>query len=85
MDSFSRRLLLQVPGGQVLLPSTLFSANLTSNSPVSSRVRSPSLALDGCSIDLVLVDREPIGRRRPKCHCTQHQSIQIGLVLTSGP
>ena len=40
MDSFSRRLLSQVPGGQVLLPSALFSTNLTSNRPVSSRVRS---------------------------------------------
>ena len=40
MDSFSRRLLSQVPGGALLLPSALFSANQTSNSPVSSRVRS---------------------------------------------
>ena len=63
MESFSRGLLSQVPGGQVLLPSTLFSTNQTSNSPVSSRVRPLFLALDRCIIDLVLVDREPIGRR----------------------
>ena len=40
MESLSQRLHSQVAGGQVLLPSTLFS-NQTSNSPVSSRVRPP--------------------------------------------
>ena len=44
MDSFSRGLLSRVPGGQVLLPSVLFSTTLTSNSPASSRVRPLALS-----------------------------------------
>jgi hypothetical protein len=50
MDSFSHGLLSEVSGGQVLLPSNLFSTNQTSNSPVSSRVRFlPLTLMDACS------------------------------------
>ena len=50
-ESFSHRLLSQVAGGTVLLPSNLFSTNQTSNIPVSSRVRL-SVSLGGCLISL---------------------------------
>ena len=83
MGSLSRQLLTQAAGGQVSLPSSL-NSNLTSNSPVSSRVRCPSsLRMDTITYP-ILVDHEQASRRRSKCHGAQHQRVAIDLLLDSG-